>query len=97
MVRTRTASRGDWSTTAAGDRRAWPMIVTGLMVLAGFVPGLGILNFVLFVPMAIVLVTIWLSPSKWTGKKWRDGLSWLFLIVAPLVTATVIVMSLSAG
>jgi len=87
---------GDWSTTSAGDRRAWPMVVTGVMVLAGLVPGLGLMNFLLFVPMAIVLVTIWLTDSTWTGKRWRDGLSWLFLIAAPIITIVVTFSTLFA-
>lgn len=89
--------RSDWVTTRSNDRRAWPLVITTLMLLGSFVPGLGLANYFLAVPMGLVLLTIWLSSHSATGKRWRDGVSWLFLIASCLIPIWVTVNGLLNG
>jgi len=77
-------SKYRYSSTAK-DAWLWPLIVTIVMLLVAFIPALGLVNLLLFVPVGFILCV---NMFRSNSKVWRVVLSFLALIascVIPLV------------
>lgn len=64
----------------------WPLVVTGIMLAAAFVPYLGLLNLLLLVPMALV---IFLNFAQTNRKNSRLVMAFLLLLSSVAVTVVV--------
>ena len=71
--------------STANDAWLWPLVVTAVMLVVAFIPALGLVNLLLFVPVGFILCVNMLRSRT---KMWRVVLSFLALIaccIIPLV------------
>lgn len=64
----------------------WPLVITMVMFALAFVPGVGLVNLLLFVPVGFLMTVNMLRTSS---KGYRIFFGYLLLIAAAIITLVV--------
>lgn len=79
------------STYSYDEAWKWPTFITLAMIVVAFMPGVNILNLVLFVPMALLIIV---NMLKHHDKLGRVALSMALLLLANVITIMSLLSSL---